>query len=279
MRHEPSPGKPSPALLRAARWLTPLVSLAFRPRLDGLEHLPERGPFMIVANHSGGLAIAEIVAFAARYLERFGNARPLAGFAHEKGFRIPVLSTVLAHVGAVPSTYAAAEEALARGVPLLVFPGGDHEAFRPIWQASRVDFGGRKGFLKIAKRAGVPIVPMGIRGSHYTVPILWRSRWVLPYALVVPRLIGVKRWPVTLLTVVIVTAIATGLDLAWYLRLLLSWLFAVSALSFTPIVPATIRMRIGAPLSGEALFTEDDADLDRALATVEGAVQALVTPR
>lgn len=273
------PGRPSPALLRVARALTPLVSLAFRPRLEGLEHLPQRGPFMLVANHSGGLAIAEILSFAARYLERFGDSRPLAGFAHEKGFRIPVLSTVLAHVGAVPSTYAAAEEALARGVPLLVFPGGDHEAFRPIWQASRVDFGGRKGFLKIAMRAGVPIVPMGIRGSHYTVPILWRSRWVLPYALVVPRLIGVKRWPVTLLTVLVVVAIAAGLDVAWYVRALLSWGFAVSALSFMPIVPATIRMRIGPPLSPESLFSDEDASLDRALATVERAVQRLVKER
>jgi 1-acyl-sn-glycerol-3-phosphate acyltransferase len=55
---------------------------------------------------------------------------------------------------------------------VLIFPGGDHEAFRPVWQAYRVDMANRKGFLRIARRAWVPIVPLGIRGSQFALPIL-----------------------------------------------------------------------------------------------------------
>ncbi len=187
-----APGRPADALVRWARRVSPLVRLAHRPRLAGVEHLPRARPYMLVANHSGGMSMAEITAFVVCYLEQVGPERPLAGFAHHVIFRIPPFSWLLRSVGAVPSTYEAAHAALEAGVPLLVFPGGDHEATRPIWQAHRVDMGKRKGFLKIARRAKVPIIPMGIRGSHFTVPVLARSK-LLAILLVLPRLGYVAR--------------------------------------------------------------------------------------
>lgn len=56
-----------------------------------------------------------------------------------------------------------------------------------------MDFGGRTGFLKIGREAGVPIVPMGIRGSHMTGPVLVRSTQ-LATLLLLPRVMGQKRW-------------------------------------------------------------------------------------
>lgn len=274
------PGRPSAGLVSfARRVLRPLVRLFHRATVEGWDQLPTGGPFVLVANHSAGMGIAEILAFLTLYLERHGRDRPLAGFAHPLGLRLFPASFILRHAGAVPSTYEAARATLAQGVPLLIFPGGEYETLRPIWQASRVDFGGRKGFLKLAREAGVPIVPMGITGSHATAPVLWRSRHLLPTLLVTPRLVGLKRWGLTGLGVLGALAIGLGTSLTWPWQALAIWAWLGSPFIYVPWVPSTIRFRIGPPLAPETLFPAGDDDLAQALATVEGAVQALVTPR
>lgn len=272
------PGRPSPAFVRyARRYLAPMVRLAYRPRLDGVANLPATGPYLLVANHSAGLGIAEILSFAVLYLEQVGAERPLAGFALPFGFHLYPASRVLQHLGAIPSTYEAARATLGAGIPILVFPGGDYETLRPVWQANRVDFGGRKGFLRIARELRVPIVPMGIRGSHYTAPVLWRSQ-LLAKLVVGPWLIGQKRWGLTLLGLLVAALIVCAVPLAWPWRALGVYLWLGSPFIFLPWIPWTIRMRIGAPLPPEMLVdgATDDAQLGRALMLVEAAVQALV---
>jgi 1-acyl-sn-glycerol-3-phosphate acyltransferase len=270
-------GRPSSRMETLLRVLgRPLAQLTHRPTLEGLENLPKSGPFLLVSNHSAGLGLAELGVFASLYATEVGTERKLAGYAHKVGFHVWPLSVVLREIGAVPSTYEAAAATLASGVPLLVFPGGDHETLRPIWEANKVDFGGRMGFLRIALKAKVPIIPMGIRGSHYTTPILFRSR-LLAYLLVVPRLAwGGKRWAVSLLGAIGAGALLAA-PLSWPLRALLIWLWLSSPLIMLPIIPWTIRFRIGAPLSTETLFGSDGATpLPLALASVESAVQTLV---
>lgn len=271
-------GRPTPGMVRfARRYLRPLVRVCHRPTLEGIEHLPTRGPFLLVANHSAGLGIAEILSFMVMYLAKVGPERPLAGFAHPFSFRMFPASAVLRGVGAIPSTYAAAEAALASGVPLLVFPGGDHETLRPIWQANRVDFGGRIGFLRIARAAGVPIVPLGIRGGHFTAPMLFRSR-ILATLLGAPRLIGAKRWGVSLLGAIVAALILVLVRAGWPIRVGLTWLWLGSPLTFLPWIPWTLRMRIGAPIPASELFpgAGTDDELRRALPRVQAAVQGLV---
>ncbi len=277
-----TPGVPSETavgLLR--RLLLPIVRLAHRPKLEGLDNLPQTGPFMLVANHSGALAVAEINAFAALWADRFGRSRPLSGFAHPFSFAVWPLTLVHRHLGTIPSTYAAAATTLGAGVPILVFPGGDHEVTRPFWQANRVDFGGRRGFARIAHRAWVPIVPMGIRGSHLTAPVLWRSR-ILPWLLVWPRVVGVKRWPITLLAGLGSVAILSLVPASLPLRLLAAWLWMATPITLLPWLPLTIRIRIGAPIAPDALFDSREQATDDALAraakVVEAEVQELVAP-
>ena len=181
------------------------------------------------------------------------------------------------NLGAIPSTYDAAHGALASGVPVIVFPGGDIDATRPVWHARRVDFGGRKGFLKIARAARVPIVPMGIRGSHYTAPILFRSG-LLSTIFIFPRLMGVRRFPVTLLGVLGASGfLALASHLGWVVAPILAFLWLVLPLSQLPFIPWTIRMRVGRPLRHEDLFPdEDDVTLEHAYERVRTAVEDLV---
>ncbi len=275
------PGRMSPAFARwALRWLDPVVRVLWRPTLEGEANLPATGPFLLVANHSAGLGVAEILSVGLLWLRRVGVDRPLAGYAHPIGFRLFPLTAFLRAVGAIPSTYDAAERALAAGAPILMFPGGDHETLRPLHHAHRVDFGGRVGFLRIARAAGVPVVPLGIRGGHFTAPVLVRSR-LLATLLVAPRLGGVKRWGVSLLGLVGAAAIVALVPASPAVRALLVWLWLGSPLVFLPWVPWTLRLRIGAPIAAADLFPAalcdgTDADLKRALARVQAAVQALV---
>lgn len=272
------PGRPSATAVRwVRRVFDPLVRVNHRPTLSGVEHLPTKGAFLLVANHSAGLGIAEILSFVVLYLRQVGPDRPLAGFAHPIAFNVFPVSSMLRHIGAVPSTYDAAERALGAGVPLLVFPGGDHETLRPIWQAHRVDFGGRVGFLKIARRAGVPIVPLGIRGGHFTGPVLVRSRW-LAWVFIWPRLVGVKRWGVSLLGVIGAAVILGLVPWEWHWRAALVWLWLGSPFVYLAFVPWTLRFRIGEPIPPSDLFPDGEGEdaLGRALALVEERVQNLV---
>ena len=269
------PGRADPTYVKILQEVVrPLVGLAHRPSIQGFENLPEGRPFLLVANHSAGMGISEILCFAALYAEHFGADRPIAGFSHSTVFGFPPMGALLRKLGAVPSTFEAGLDALARGVPLLVFPGGDHETMRPFWQASRVDFAGRRGFLRLAAKAGVPIVPMGISGSHWSAPMLWRSR-VLPYVLGLPRLVGQKRWPVTLLGVLGSLAIARYLPVKKRWRAAAVWAFSTSPLVMLPIFPTTIRFRIGEPIEPDELFREDDPGHHRALVLVQGRVAEL----
>jgi len=253
------------------RWL---ARVFHRPTITGLEHLPPRGePYMLVANHSAGIAQAEIICFAVLYLDHTDRA-PLAAYAHSIGFRIPLFCDLLRRLGAIPSTYEAAHETLASGVPLLVFPGGDYETLRPIWQVNRVDFGGRKGFLRIAREKKIPIVPMGIRGSHFTAPILLRSR-ALAYLLVLPRLLGLKRWGISLLGVVIAVVLYVSVPWSLPCRLALIYAWLASPFMFLSWIPATIRYRIG-PALAPAPGREEEETLEAAYDRVQRAVQNLV---
>jgi 1-acyl-sn-glycerol-3-phosphate acyltransferase len=259
------------------RFVGPLVRACFRPEVRGWERLPADRPYLLVANHSAGVGLAEILCIASAWVNRFGTSRPLAGFALPLGFAVWPLSAIHRQLGTVPSTYAAAFAAIDRGVPLLVFPGGDHESLKPVWQYDRVDFGGRLGFLRIAREKKLEIVPLGIRNGAFTAPILVRSR-VLAWLVAVPRLLGVKRWGLSLLGLVGAAACVALLPFSLAARVAVAWLWVGSPLSFLPIVPATLRLSIGSPLSPDDLFPEGQGEevLSAALPRVEAAIERLV---
>lgn len=257
-----SAGVPSPFAVRTlTRVVLPIVRVLHRATLEGTEHLPV-GPFLLVGNHPSSMGVPEFLSFMALYVARFGDTRPLAGFAYAATFKWWPLSRLFPHIGAIPSTYEAAEATLAAGVPIVVFPGGDHEGFRPWWKANRVDFAGRVGFLRIAQKAGIPIVPMAIRGM--TAPMLVRSR-VLPYLAVWPRFAGVKRYGLSVLGVIGAATLLAFVPLSWPFRALLAWAWAASPLALLPWLPVRITIRIGPALA-----------TDSSLTAVEAAVQALL---
>ena len=152
-----------------------LTQLYFRPKVRGLEHIPAQGPVLLVGNHSGGTLIADTFAFGFAFSTYFGPERRFHQLAHDLIFHVPGLATTR-KFGAVPASPQNAERALDAGAALLVYPGGDLESFRPSWSSSEIQFGDRRGFIRLALAKDVPIVPVVAIGGQETALFLTRGR-------------------------------------------------------------------------------------------------------
>ena len=153
-------------------WL--LASLYFRAEVRGLGNVPEEGPVLLVGNHSGGNLTPDTGVFTLAFSTYFGVERAFYQLAHNLVLSMPGLS-FLRKYGTVAASHENARKALQAGAAVLVYPGGDYEVHRPSWQGGRVDFGGRKGFLRLALDEGVPIVPVVSIGGQETSLFLSRG--------------------------------------------------------------------------------------------------------
>jgi 1-acyl-sn-glycerol-3-phosphate acyltransferase len=154
------------------QWL--ISSLYFRAEVRGLGNIPEDGPVLLVGNHSGGNLTPDTTVFTLAFSTYFGVERPFYQLAHNLVLSMPGLS-FLRKYGTVAATPENAEKALRSGAALLVYPGGDYEVHRPTWESGRVDFDGRKGFIRLALAEDVPIVPVVSIGGQETALFLSRG--------------------------------------------------------------------------------------------------------
>jgi 1-acyl-sn-glycerol-3-phosphate acyltransferase len=178
-------------------WL--LASFWYRAEVRGLEKIPPAGAVLLVGNHSGGNMTPDTAAFVLAFSAYFGAERPFYQLAHSLVLTMPALWWLRAF-GTVAASPENADKALRKGAALLVYPGGDYEVHRPTWESAKVDFGGRKGFLRVAHRDDVPLVPVVSIGGQETALFLSRgqrlAKWlrldqmfrlkVLPVSLALP---------------------------------------------------------------------------------------------
>jgi 1-acyl-sn-glycerol-3-phosphate acyltransferase len=176
------------------QWL--LSSLYFRAEVRGLGNIPETGPVLLVGNHSGGNLTPDTIVFTLAFCAYFGVERPFYQLAHNLVLSMPGLS-FLRKFGTVAASPENAQTALDSGAALLVYPGGDHEVHRPSWERNRVDFDGRKGFIRLALERDVPLVPVVAVGGQETALFLTRGRG-LARVLGLDRLFRLKVLPISL---------------------------------------------------------------------------------
>jgi 1-acyl-sn-glycerol-3-phosphate acyltransferase len=150
--------------------------LYFRSDVQGIENIPPEGPVLLVGNHSGGTWIADTFIFSQYFYDRFGPERRFHQLAHDLVFKVPGLRALVERYGTVPASRANMATALRRDAALLVYPGGDHETFRPSWESDQVDFAGRTGFVELALKHQVPIVPVVSVGGQETALFLGQGR-------------------------------------------------------------------------------------------------------
>ena len=152
----------------------PILQRYFRAEVHGLEALPSNRGALLVSNHSGGSLTPDVVIFGSAFYDHFGYERPLFTLAHNQVFVGP-FEGWLGRLGVIHATRDNAALALRSGAVVLVFPGGDYDAYRPTRSANVVDFNGRKGYVSTALAAGVPIVPMVSIGGQETQLFLTRG--------------------------------------------------------------------------------------------------------
>jgi 1-acyl-sn-glycerol-3-phosphate acyltransferase len=148
----------------------------FRGEVRGLGNIP-RGPALLVGNHSGGVYIADTFIFAVCFYKHFGPYRRFHQLAHDLAVSGP-LGGLIRSYGTLAASHDNAAKAFGRRAPVLVYPGGDYETFRPSSHSDQIEFGGRKGFIKLALEAGVPIVPVVAVGGQETALFVTRGERV-----------------------------------------------------------------------------------------------------
>ena len=145
----------------------------FRVQTSGWEHVPDRGAFLAVGSHNGGLAAPDMVAVIYDWVRRYGPQRPMYGLVHEYVWRYyPLLARLAVQIGGVRAHPRPAIAALKRDAGVLVYPGGPQDVFRPHAQRDRIELAGRTGFIKLALRQGVPIIPVVSWGAHDSLIVL-----------------------------------------------------------------------------------------------------------
>ena len=147
----------------------------FTPEVRGLDLLPADGPALVVGNHTCLFYMPEVWTCGQAMLARRGIGPPTYLLAYDLLFAVPGVASFLRRLGALPASAGQAESALARGACLMVYPGGDLEACRPWTQRNQIDFAGRTGFVRLALRCGVPVVPVVAHGTHHAVVVLNRG--------------------------------------------------------------------------------------------------------
>lgn len=128
-------------------WL--IASFWFRGEVRNLGNIPEEGPVLMVGNHSGGNLSPDTFIFTVAFSTYFGVERPFHQLAHNLVMASPY-SRLLRSGGTVAASPESSRTALESGAALLVYPGGDWEVHRPTWERNRVDFAGRKGYIRLA---------------------------------------------------------------------------------------------------------------------------------
>ncbi len=184
-----------PALIRAAEPLLDLMyDQCFDCETEFLSEIPE-GPVLLVANHNGITGTPDMFCHMTAFWRRNGADRTSHGLMHDVPFRVPWAGAWLNAAGAVAANHSNGERALRAGAALLVFPGGDWDACKPFAARHRIDFGDRRGYVRLALRERVPIMPVVSVGAHESLWVARRGERVAK-ALRLPKYFRTNVFPV-----------------------------------------------------------------------------------
>jgi 1-acyl-sn-glycerol-3-phosphate acyltransferase len=229
-----------------------LVDYWFRMEIDGWENIPE-SPVLLIGIHSGAPFVWGAWTVGLQWWRRFGQDRPLNGTAHDALMAIPGIGRFFRSMGVLPAAPDAIATALAEGRDVALWPGGEVDSLRPWRERDRANLAGRKGFVKMAIRAGVPIVPIATVGGADAMPVLIRGD-ELSRALRLDKLLRLKVFP---------------------LAVSLPWGIAPAALPQLPL-PAKIRTRFmpAVELDYDPARADDDKYIDQKYREVQDSIQA-----
>jgi 1-acyl-sn-glycerol-3-phosphate acyltransferase len=166
----------------------PIYTHWFRVEWEGFEHLPDEGGALLVANHAG--AIPPDAPSIMHGIEK-ELGRPVYGLAENLFRSMPVVGTLWARSGGVAAHPDNAYRLLHDERQLvLVFPEGTKGTGKHYNDRYKLRRFGRGGFVEIAMRAGVPVVPIAVMGAEEAMPIVFKSNRLA-------KLMNIPYFPIT----------------------------------------------------------------------------------
>lgn len=250
------------------RLLDRITRIWFRFEMRHAARIPKE-TVLFVGNHSG-IGITDVLCLMGAASTVLGPGRRAVGMMHKMFVTAPIVGHVSRAFGAVPADPTSARAALARGWDVVSFPGGDIDACRPWYEARQVQFGNRRGYVRLALEADVPIVPLATLGSH-------RTYTLLPGGATIARVTGMKAWarcerfPLVLGTVlgVVVLALALASLVPW-------WAVAIALVALLVPNPARVTTEVLPPID-VAKLTAHIADREERIEAAHALVHEALT--
>src|SRR3954465_10370244 len=229
----------------------PLIDYWFRMEMEGWERLPEP-PALLIGLHSGGPFVWDAWTVGIQWWRHFGDERTLHGTAHDALMAAPGIGGYFRKMGGLPAAPPSISGAPAEGHDGALWPGGEIDSLRPWTKRDEAILAGRKGFIRMAIKAAVPIVPIATVGGPDSMPVLTRGR-NLAKVLQLDKIARLKIMPIALSA---------------------PWIISPAMLPEIPL-PTKIRTAFQEPieLDTDPERVNDDAYVDEMYDEVRGSIQ------
>ena len=168
-------GPDSSFMERQKYFWNPLMDYWFRMEIEGWENIPAP-PVLLVGIHSGAPFVWDAWTVGAQWWRRFGDERPLHGTAHDALMAAPLVGAYFRRMGVLPAAPDSIASALAEGHDVALWPGGEVDSLRPWVKRDEAILAGRMGFVRLAIKSAVPIVPIATVGGPDSMPVLATGR-------------------------------------------------------------------------------------------------------
>ena len=167
----------------------PLYRSYWRVRALGLEHVPSDSGALIVANHAGTVPWDAVMTKVA-LLDEHPAHRHLRELAADLALRVPIIGPLARKTGNTLAHSDDARRLLSAGELVGVWPEGFKGIGKHYKDRYKLQRFGRGGFVEVALRARVPIIPVAIIGAEEIYPMVADAR-------IVARLLGLPYFPIT----------------------------------------------------------------------------------
>ena len=147
-------------------------------QITGLERIPDV-PLLYIGNHNGAMLSVDSFIFLSFIHKKFGiNSYYPYYMIHNKLLKMPVIGALLEEGGAIRASHDNAHKLLVEGHKIMAYPGGDLESMRPFSQRNKIKFSGRDGYIRLALRENIPIVPVVTAGAHSVYMVIDDMQWL-----------------------------------------------------------------------------------------------------
>jgi 1-acyl-sn-glycerol-3-phosphate acyltransferase len=167
----------------------PLYENYFRVRTLGIERIPKEGPAILIANHSGTVALDAVMVQYAVAREH-PSRRAIRNMGADLVYRLPFVGPLARKTGNAVACPDDAYELLRRGELLGVYPEGFKGVGKGWRERYKLQRFGRAGFMEVALRAQVPIIPIAVVGAEEAYPMIGN-------ATLLARMLGLPYFPIT----------------------------------------------------------------------------------